>query len=66
MAQLKSTNITGNLSVTGSVLTYGVMVPSAPANSVLMADGSTKDAGEFGSNVDLSNYLTKTVADGAY
>lgn len=66
MAQLKSTNITGNLSVTGSLLVSGVMIPSAPANSVIMADGTTKDAGEFGSNVDLSNYLTKTVADGVY
>lgn len=41
MAQLKSTNITGNLSVTGNVLASKIIKFNGTSDDILMGDGST-------------------------
>ena len=43
MAQLKSTNITGNLAITGSVLASQIIKLGGTENQILMANGSVLD-----------------------
>ena len=45
MAQLKSTNILGNLAVTGNVVASSIKIPGGLASQALMANGETKTLG---------------------
>ena len=53
MAQLKSTNIIGNLSVTDSILASEIQKIGGTANEVLMADGSVRT--DFITEVSVEN-----------
>ena len=59
MAQLKSTNITGNLSVTGNVLASKIIKLGGTADEILCADGSTTTLSGLGAgtvtSVGISN-----------
>lgn len=48
MAQLKSTNIVGNLSVTGNILASKIIKLGGTSTQILMADGSTMNAPSAG------------------
>ena len=58
MAQLKSTNILGNLSVTGNILASKFIKLGGTANQILMADGSTLDKSSVGSGSVTSVAMT--------
>ena len=62
MAQLKSTSITGNLSVTGSVLASKIIKLGGTANEILCADGSTTTLSSLGAGTVTS--VTVTVNNG--
>lgn len=49
MAQLKSTNITGNLAVTGNILASNIIKLGSTNDYVLLAGGGTKPLDDFGS-----------------
>jgi hypothetical protein len=48
MAQLKSTNVVGNLSVTGNILASKIIKLGGTSTQILMADGSTMNAPSAG------------------
>ena len=58
MAQLKSTNVLGNLSVTGNILASKFIKLGGTANQILMADGSTLDKSNVGSGTVTSVTVT--------
>ena len=58
MAQLKSTNVLGNLSVTGNILASKFIKLGGTANQILMADGSTLDKSNVGSGSVTSVTVT--------
>lgn len=72
MAQLKSTNITGNLSVTGNVLASKIIKFNGTSDDILMGDGSTTskqglidslEAAMEGNSWRPVKYGTTTVSD---
>lgn len=67
MAQLKSTNVTGNLSVTGNILASKIIKIGGTSNQILMANGETTNLsdilGKLNAAVILKGTLG-TVADG--
>jgi hypothetical protein len=58
MAQLKSTSVLGNLSVTGNILASKFIKLGGTANQILMADGSTLDKSNVGSGTVTSVTVT--------
>lgn len=58
MAQLKSTNITGNLAVTGSVLASKIIKHGGTSNDILLGDGSTITKNEL--QQDITNDTNTT------
>ena len=81
MAQLKSTNITGNLAITGSVLASNIVKLGGTANQILMADGSVVDKSSIqgttytggtgitigtGNAINHSNSITAVTTAGLY
>ena len=62
MAQLKSTNILGNLAVTGDIVASSIKISSGSDESVLLAGGGTKPLSELGSNIELDADLTAIAA----
>lgn len=57
MAQLKSTNITGNLSVTGGAIASEFKKPGGTSAEFLKADG-TVDATEYATKEELGDVAT--------
>ena len=55
MAQLKSTNILGNLDVTGDIVASSIKIPSGSNESVLLAGGGTKPLSELNSGSGVSS-----------
>jgi prepilin-type processing-associated H-X9-DG protein len=47
MAQLKSTSVTGDLSVTGNILASVIKKLGGSSSQILMADGSVKVIGDL-------------------
>ena len=81
MAQLKSTNITGNLAVTGNILASKIIKLGGTANQILMADGNVIDKSSIqgttytggtgisigtGNAINHSNSVTAVTTAGLY
>ena len=73
MAQLKSTNILGNLAVTGDIVASSIKIPGGAASKILLANGDKKTLSELGlksaAYTDSSEYATSpqgSNADAAY
>ena len=58
MAQLKSTNITGNLAATGSVLASQIIKLGGTSDQILMANGSVIDKSSIISHQPIKNLKT--------
>jgi hypothetical protein len=54
MAQLKSTYITGNLSVTGNILASKIALHDGTNEYILMADGSTIAVSDLANDSELA------------
>lgn len=54
MAQLKSTNVTGNLSITGNVLASKIIKLGGTENEILLANGSTTTLSRLGAGTVTS------------
>lgn len=59
MAQLKSTYITGNLSVTGNILASKIALHDGTNGYILMADGSTMAVGDLANDNELAALQTQ-------
>ena len=81
MAQLKSTNVTGNLAVTGNILASKIIKLGGTENQILMADGSVIDKSSIqgttytggtgitigtGNAINHSNSVTAVTTAGLY
>lgn len=64
MAQLKSTNITGNLAATGSVLASQIIKLAGTSDQILMADGSTSSKSEILGLINSAVILKGTLGTG--
>ena len=60
MAQLKSTNVVGNLSVTGNILASKIIKLGGTSTQILMADGSTINAPSAGLGTVTSVGITSS------
>ena len=58
MAQLKSTYITGNLSVTGNILASKIALHDGTNEYILMADGSTMAVSDLANDTELAGVRT--------
>ena len=58
MAQLKSTSVVGNLSVTGNVVASKIIKNGEDDTKVLLAGGGTKLVSEFATDAELSPVAT--------
>jgi prepilin-type processing-associated H-X9-DG protein len=54
MAQLKSTSVTGDLSVTGNILASVIKKLGGSSSQILMADGSVKVIGDLITDTDTT------------
>ena len=64
MAQLKSTNITGNLAVTGNTLASKIIKLGGTSDQILMADGSTSSKSEILGLINAAVVLKGTLGTG--
>ena len=61
MAQLKSTNVTGNLSVTGNILASKLIKIGGTANQILMANGDTTNLSDILGKLNAAVILKGTL-----
>lgn len=61
MAQLKSTNVTGNLSVTGNILASKIIKIGGTSNQILMANGETTNLSDILGKLNAAVILKGTL-----
>lgn len=65
MAQLKSTNVTGNLSVTGNILASKIIKIGGTSNQILMANGETTNLSDILGKLNAAVILKGTLGTAA-
>jgi hypothetical protein len=60
MAQLKSTSVTGNLSVTGNTVASKIIKINGTNDNILLADGSVTNLSTINNNIDTARTTAQT------
>lgn len=66
MAQLNSTNVTGNLSVTGTTVSSKIIKNSGTSDDILLGDGSVASLSQYAKTSDIPTATSQLTNDSGY